>query len=894
MDLVLLNTRLRPPALRRRLVSRPQLLELLDRGLRRKLTLIAAPAGYGKTTLLASWLAVKNQPSAWLALDAYDDSLSRLLAYLAGSLQQVLPGAGEQALEMLRAPGPVRTETLLTMLINNLADQTDDLVMVLDDCHHLTQLEIHRALDFFIQHMPPQVHLYLSGRTVPPLQISLLRSRHQLLEIGVRQLRFEAQESRTFLHHSMGLKLETPVIEHLHHSTEGWVAGLQLAGLAAQTRFSAREAQDQAEYLEAFSGDQQQIFDYLMTEVLEKQPQQIQQFLLRTSILSELDSELCAAVADNPSSREILLRLERTNLFTFAIDDRRRRYRYHPLFREFLRARAEDVLTEKLTSLHLQAARWYANQGLDHLAIQYGFQAGDLNWTAKRIAARASRMWTYQETRQLREWIEALPAEHLRINPTLLLYLAWSRIMTGDLLQSAEPLSQAEQNLAQQSARQGELAGVAAVVRATLYMQTNRADPIPYYQIAARTLPESAGNWLGAAHLGLGMAHLQKTGDLEQARTWLAAAVAINRAIGNHFAAFYASYFLGETQFAQGNLAGAESTHRHTVQSVVASPDVSGLMASWGLLGLGEVLRERGQFEAAAGYLVEAIQLGRQRDNKETIIKSLIGLAKIAMADQNWTEAAQLLAETQRQAQQPGIPDLTDQVRQAQRLLTLRHSQSTNVWPAAGRPGSNDHELRNPLDGEPLPLWLVPESLLTVREWIAAGEYSLALARLAQLKKSVSRQVRSLHLEISVLQALALAGAQKESQALVELRPALVLAAKTGFQRLLLDEGEPLLRLLHKVDGSGQASVYAQSLLTVAGSLKVSRKPVGSALIDPLSETELEILQLLSEGLTNEQIAAQRVVSINTVKWHLKNIYGKLGVSNRTAAVARGRELSCI
>ncbi len=603
-------------------------------------------------------------------------------------------------------------------------------------------------------------------------------------------------------------------------------------------------------------------------------------------MVDELTAPLCAALTGVSPSHEVLVQLEEDNLFIIAQDPQAQRYRYHHLFRDFLLGQAKLRIPNDLPKLHLRAAHWYAEMGDIEQAIRHGLQSDDLAWTANQIAVRADTMWTYREMWVLRRWIEALPLDIRMAFPKTFLYQAWTLLMTGDFPAVESALKKLDDILPQADGPVAELFGIAAVVKATYYVQTNRPGAIALYQEAIKLLPENAVNWLGGAYLGLGMAHFWGTGDLMAANEWLAKAVQTNLKIGNTFAALYANYIHGQTQIGLGRLKSARQIYRQALALIKHNDSIPNLMASWAYLGLGEILFEQDHPANAAHHFLKAVQLGKQRENKETIVRSLLGLTQIEAAMGNWASAEALLEEAEIYAHKPGIPDLHAEVHQAQIRLSL---QQGNLHAARGA-------LQRPAFSQPTPImpWEISSLFLTARLLLAEEAYQEANELLIKLEKALPIQKRAVWLEITVSRALALAETNQTEAAIQNLKPALSFAATSGHKRLFLEAGSKMADLLKIMDNQDAAGRYARVLLEKFGGPTTRPTSSGPALIEPLSETENEILVFLAQGLTNEEIATNRVVSVNTVKWHLKNIFGKLGVRNRTAAVARARGLGLV
>ncbi|MDQ3930638.1 MAG: hypothetical protein M3328_16015, partial [Chloroflexota bacterium] len=568
----LLLTKLRPPVMRRKLVSRPALTRRLEAGLGGKLTLISAPAGSGKTTLLVEWLGYTELPVAWLSLDAADNDLGRFLAYLIAALQRVRPEIGETALPLLRAPQVVPTEPVLTVLANSLATVPHDFILVLDDYHVVRSEAVHSAVSFLLGHTPPHVHLVIAGRSEPPLGLAQLRAQGQLTELRAPDLNFTREETARFLHEVMELPASAEDVAALEGRTQGWIAGLQLAALSSQRREGGLAA------LSTITGGHPHLLDYLASEVLEQQPPDVQSFLLRTSILDDLTAPLCDAVVDQaqlPSSQLMLERLERANLFLVALDERQEWYRYHPLFAEFLRSYLKRTMPGDVEKLHLRAARWLEEHGLVPEAVPHALSAREYDVAASLVEGHAQAMLTYGENTTLIGWLTALPEEVLLTRPRLCIYHAWAATYAGQYQVAEARVRDAERAAALEGGNAGPryVRGEVAAIRARLAANSNDLEGVmSLSREALEHLPAERVDLRGHVALNLGLTYLD-FGEMEQAARYLAEAHETGRASGNLRLAIFGLRYLGVTRMVQGMLHEAARLYRQALQVAVEGQD---------------------------------------------------------------------------------------------------------------------------------------------------------------------------------------------------------------------------------------------------------------------------------------------------------------------------------
>lgn len=929
-----LTTKLYAPRLRASRVWRPRLVARLNQDLdQRKLTLISAPTGFGKTTLLSEWLThlrftiydfgldtsqqnsvqnpqskIENPRAAWLSLDKDDNDPVRFLIYLVAALQTVHPALGETTLAILRAAQPFSVEAVLTTLLNELAALPGECVLVLDDYHVIETETIHAALTFLLDHLPPQLHLIILSRTTPPWPLGHLRARGQLLELHAADLRFTSAEAAEFLNQVMGLNLSKTDIETLEARTEGWIAGLQLAALSMQ----GRDAQDIPGFLASFSGSHPYILDYLAEEVLQRQPEPIQTFLLQTSILDRLCGPLCDAVLSrgaaptggfargqggrgeftsapplhhSPAAPDILEYLEQSNLFIVPLDDERRWYRYHHLFADLLRNFLQKKIgTPGVAGLHRRAADWFEQQGLVAEAMSHALAAGDAERAARLVEQNAQTLLSRSEMTTLLSWLDALPAELVRSQPQLFLFQAWALTLTGQL--------DAVEAYLQEGERQpGEVAAIRASVA---YLRRDMPQAIALFRQALETLPEENSFLRGAVALSLGIAY-SWTGQVTQAGQALRQASAISQASSNWHVALTALWNLAQLQIEQGRLRGAAELCRQALELAQQSqqenqplpPATGGACVS-----LGALLYEQNDLEGAAAQLEAGIKLGEQGVDLAILVLGYLGLARLRRVQADLKGALELANQAEQLARRYNSPYWTAQAAAYQARLWLAEGQLEVVEHWA-------QEYHLIAHNEVSYLYEV-EYLTLARLLFAQSKWTETVALLERLRQAASASDRMGRvLEVLVLEVLAYQAQNDTDQALACLEQALTLAEPEGYLRLFLDEGQPMITLLtmaaDRLPARHQA--YVENLLAAYPRELKNLHPssfIPQPLIEPLSERELEILRLIAAGMSNGEIAEKLVVTVGTVKWHLNNMYGKLDARSRTQAVARARELGLL
>jgi len=880
----LLATKLYLPPLRRKVVSRSRLFERLDAGLYGKLTLISAPAGFGKTTLLSAWLARCERQAAWLSLDAGDNDPARFLTYLVAAVQTIAPPLGKGVVGALQSPQPPSTEALLTALLNDLTTISAPFVLILDDYHVLDAQPVDQALTYLVEHLPPQMHLVIATREDPPLPLARYRARGDLTELRAADLRFTPSEAAEFLTQVMNLPLSVEDIAALEARTEGWIAGLQLAALSLQGYHDATR------FIQSFNGSHQFVLDYLVEEVLAQQPEHIQTFLLRTSILECLCGPLCEAVGRDPATpgQATLEYLERANLFLVPLDHERRWYRYHHLFADLLRLRLHQHIASSgvgegrdVAELHLRASIWYEEQGLDLEAFQHAAAANDVE-RAARILMEGKRipMHLRGTMTTLLDWLASLPKTVLDARPALLVRYASGLLVIGQTTGVEEKLQAAETALQGTEAddQTRDLVGQIAAARATL--ATNQLQVDIMLAQARRALEHLHPKNLvfrTTAHCMLGFASLLQ-GDRAAAHQAYTEAIALSQASGNIFFTFIATSGLGTVQEAENQLHRAAQTYQRVLQ---LAGDMPLPMIYEAHLGLARILYQWNDLEEAWQHGRQALHLARQYESDvDRFIACEVLLARLKLAQGDVAGASAMLEEATQFARQHNFVYRLPEVAAAQVLTFLRQGRLSAAAQLA-----QTHDL----------------PLSQARVLLAEGNPAVALTVLARrLRQVEARGWVDEQLRVLVLQAVALQADGDQDQAVQLLLDALALAEPEGLIRLFVDEGHPMAHLLSIAAAQGRMPNYIGKVVAGCRAEKQKHEATASQLpsiqpiTSPLSRRELEVLRLIAQGLSNQEISERLALALETVKGHNKKIFGKLQVQRRTEAVALARELGLL
>lgn len=916
----LLSTKLFIPPARKNLVPRSRLIERLNEGLERKLTLLSAPAGFGKTTLVSEWIANFDRPVAWLSLDERDNDAVRFLSYLVAALQAIKVGIGEGVLAVLRAPQPPSSESILSTLLNEISSSMDYFVFVLDDYHVIDSTPVDEALNFLLEHLPPQMHLVITTREDPPLPLARLRARGQLTELRAGELRFTPNEAAEFLNRVMGLDLSPEDIAALETRTEGWVAGLQLAALSMKGR------SDAVSFIQAFTGSHRFVLDYLVEEVLQRQPEGIHSFLLQTSILDRLNGSLCDAVTGREDGKGMLETLERSNLFIIPLDDQRQWYRYHPLFAEVLQTRLMDDQPDQVFRLHQRTSEWYEHNGLAADAIRHALAAKDFGRAATLIelAVPDMRRNRQETTHTELGWLKALPDELVRSRPVLGVAYAYALFGDGELeavearLRDAEQWLDATADLGKRPALRSagmvvvdedefrRLPGMIALLRTAQALA--RGDMTETAKNARRVLDVASENdhlMLGGAASTLGLT-AWASGDLDVARQMITDGMANVRKAGYISPAIGGAITLADVQIAQGCLHEAMTTYGQALQWATA-PGAPVLRGAADMhVGMSSLCYEHNDLNTAKQHLLTSQSMGELAGLPQNPYRWCAAMARIHEAEGDLNHALDLLD----QAERLYVANFSPNVRPIA-------TRKVRVWVAQSRLGealawASEHRLS--VDNELSYLHefdhITLARVLITRYKTDRVESDLhaALALLARLLKAAEEGGRGGSvIEILVLQAIAYHSQDDLLAAHKPLQKALILAEPEGYVRMFLDEGQSMLQLLREAAGRDIMPGYTGKLLAAfeaekrksenkspsPPTLQVGHRE-GELLIEPLSQRELKILQLIAQGLSNRQIAERLFLALDTVKGHNRNIFDKLQVKNRTEAVVRARELGLL
>ena len=909
----LLGTKLHLPRPRPGLVARPRLHQRLTEGMRRELVLVCTPAGFGKTTLLAEWVRAGERPVAWLSLDEADNDPARFWRHVAAALDPVRPGVAERVTALLGSP-PASFEGPVTALVNGLAELTEEVVLVLDDYHMIQAPAVNASVGFLLEHLPLSLRLVLASRADPPLPLARLRARGQLAELRVADLRFTSQEAGELLGATVGAELPEVAVAALGNRTEGWAAGLQLAALSLQGR------SDIGEFVEGFSGSHRYVLDYLAQEVLDRQAAQLRTFLLESSVLERLCGPLCEAVTGRADSQQLLEQVERANLFLVPLDDVRGWWRYHHLFADLLRVRLQQQWPERVPVLHRAAAGWCERHGLVDDAIRHARAAGDLSWAARLVEQHFEAVLGRREDATLRRWLELLPAEVVRARPRLCLLQAfWALI--GSRVEAVERLLDDAERAVTDAGDEpyepavGRAASlVANIPAATARLRAGvahlRGDAEQTIAFARRALAElDEGQWMleSVTRWQLVAAEWLRGRPAEAERGFLSAisSLALWRTTGQLTLVAWGYDHLGHAQRARGHLGAAQATYQQALEAVAGEPAQS-VMPAAGIahVGLAEVHYERDELDAGLEHATQGVALARQLGWTLPLVAGLTVLARIRQA--RGDPAAAL--EAAREAEQVHISEAVVGLLNPAPALRARLDLANGQVEAAAR-----WVLQRGLAVQDEPSYPHERDYLVLTRVLLAQQAPERASELLEpwtaLAAAQGRTESTI--ELLALQALAHADRGDEPTALTTLAEAFVLGAPEGYLRVFVDEGPPMAALFRQLLGGRhpqrQAAVDAvphDYLARLAAAFEQAGAPIFPAakrgavmvpgLVEALSARELEVLTLLATGKSNRAIAEELVVTLDTVKRHVTNLFNKLGVANRIQAVARARKLGLL
>jgi LuxR family maltose regulon positive regulatory protein len=909
---VLLATKVNVPRLREDLLARPHLLDVLNRAADAALVLVSTPAGFGKTTLLAQWAHAEAEarPVAWLSLDPDDNDPARFWRYVVAAIDTVHAGIGERVLPLLSAPEQPTPEAVVGVLVSELAARPGEVWLALDDYHVIAARSVHDSLALFLERLPPRAHAVIGSRSDPPLALSRLRARGQLAELRAADLRFTREETDALLRGIWGLDLPDDSVGALVTRTEGWVSGLHLAAL------SLRGAADPTRLVREFTGSHRFVLDYLTDEVLERQPDNVRRFLLDTAVLDRFSGALCDAVTGRADGQQMLESLERANVFLVPLDAQRRWYRYHHLFADLLRARLLADDPERARALHRRAAAWTEDHGLVEDALHHAMAAADPASAARLVERHADALLRRGEGLTLRRWLSALPREAVASRPRLSLVLATAEVNAGRLGAAERLLGEAERALAVvpsappepavggAAGREGSaLANVPAAIallRASLAgLRGNAARARDLARAAeARLTKDERGPRLSCRWM-LAVADWT-SGRLAEAERAFAEIVAEAwRADAPHLA-LSAGSLLGQVQRAQGRLGAALETYRAGLEFADEADHPVVLSRAFAHVGIAQVHYERDELEAALEHATEGIALARQLTSTRVLSEGLTTLAWIRHAHRDGDGARVAIDEAERVFPGREIVALHRPVmaERARLLLAQGDLAAAALWV----------EERGLAESDAPSYAREPEYLMLARVLLARRLPDRALDLLARLRAAAEADGRTGSvIDVGALQAIALDQAGEPVRAVAVLREMLTLSQPQGYVRIFADEGPPIAALLGRVgaadrrrrgpDAEGVIPLDYLSRLRapfMADPTSRALRPAPPGPVEPLTEREREVLALLARGQGNRAIAAELVVTLDTVKKHVTHVLAKLGATSRTHAVARARELALI
>lgn len=916
-SLPLLRTKLYAPPLREGLVRREVLHKRLHEAFERRshLTLISAPAGYGKTTLIREWIEQEQQPYAWFSLDPGDNDPVRFLTYLIAALQEAVnhlaasesgsDALGESVQLMLRTPQLPPIDLLMTLLINDLMDLPTTVFLVLDDYQLIQNQQVHQAIQFFLDHQPPKVHLVLTTRQDPPLTLARLRMQNLMSEVRVNELRFSLDEIEQFLHDTVAVHFPPEVLTALESRTEGWIAGLQLVGLALR----GLESEAASSFVDQFSGSHRFMTDYLFEEVLRLQPEEVRDFLHQTSVLPRLCAPLCDRLTGRTDSKEMLARLDKANLFVIALDDHQQWYRYHHLFAEYLQSELDSSARKRL---HLQAAHWFETNHLLIESVQHAL-AADENEEAMRLMGQAAqKLLETGGTTTFMEWFEMLPQESIRTNPEMSVLRAWSYYIHGQMTELDRYLISMEEAWEHPPTERDR--GRLLCLRS--YVATNKGLPGSFAlaEESVTLISEDDPLFRTLALLAFGQEQCL-AGAWASAIETFREAVSFGQRLGMPFSTLLALNYLTENLFKVGRLQEARAICQRVMDQYADRNGHPTPIARMTYLAMARIYLACNDLPTALEYAQEGLAFGRNMGMVNLVIDGEVTLVNMKMIHGEWEEALAAIRQLQQMATQINLAHLNTHLTTLEADLYLKRGDLATARTLLEKAGLNSSDVTNDA-GETRYYTLIRLSL-------AAGDWTEAQHVLERLEAEARKDGRYGNLiPICIWQAIAAQGLQQNGEAEAYLAEALRLAAPEEYLRPFVEEGEQLFDLLPQVRHLAptfvdrvmaaiaeeqHSQVQSGVQMATPGEIRNPQHRVMTAqaadaqeleaqiiLIEPLSEREIEILQHVSAGLSNQDIAQKLCITVGTVKWHLANIYSKLDVKRRTQAVEIARKLRLI
>lgn len=906
----LIRTKLRLPLARPGMIARPRLQARIAEGLRGPLTLVTAPAGFGKTTLVATCVAGCGMPVAWLSLDRDDNQAGRFLRYLVAAVHEADPEIGGEAAQLASAAFQAPPEAVLTSLVNDLDAANGEMALVLDDYQFLNSPVVHEQVAFLLDHCPQTFHLVIATRSDPPLPLARLRARAQTVELRAADLSFTRLEAAQFLNDSMGLGLDADAVTLLAERTEGWIAGLQMAALALQRTLSTRGRDDADSFIQAFAGTNRFIMDFMLEEVLAREMEEVQTFLLQTSILTRLCGALCDAVTGAAGGQAMLEGLERRNLFVVPLDDERRWYRYHHLFADLLQTRLQHQAgPERVAELRSRAAAWCEQDGQVAEAVNYALAAHDYPRAADLIARYWHIVTSSGEVETVWSWLIALPQDVIKRSAPLGIACCWVLWLRGQIGVIEPYLGDAEHALNAQAATEGfvrdgalspDLPMQIAILRSIVARYDNDFETAVALAEHALSLlpanlpPQVDGQLRALVYLALASAY-DGVGDLDRSAAAYAELIRLSR-IGVSATGISATFLFSGTLRLLGRLRTAETACRDALAYLQAQ-GMSRLPAA-GIVhvAMSEVLVEQNDLEAAEAHLAQGLEIGKWSGRLDAVRNAAYALSRLRYARGDTAGALAAIQEAGAAVGEPQPPLVRAELLALKARILARQGVLNEASQCAEESVRLSGRDRGRVGGM--------VGLAAARVLVAQGTPAEAVVHLTRSIATAEQAGRlGAVLELRILRSLALVRQGDARAAEADLERALALAEPEGYVRIFLDEGKPMQMLLAQWLAHAEHGRLRDYAVRLLSQFDVELSEVATApdkivstggLIEPLSQRELEVLHLIALGSTNQEIARQLFVAPGTVKAHTANIYRKLDVANRTEAVARARQFGLL
>lgn len=886
MPTPLLATKLHIPSLRPEIVARPKLIERINNGLAQKLTLISAPAGFGKTTLLCAWCEQSPHTVCWVTLDHNDNDVTHFWLYLIAGIQKIRPAFGENLISALQTSQQLPQENYINGFINELDGIQKPFVLVLEDFHAIENPTIHNIIARLLFQLPEKMHLVISTRSDPPLPVSNLRALGALNELRSADLRLTLEEAQIFLNRVMDLDLPDGDIQLLESRTEGWIVGLQLAALSMQNKL------DKHTFIKNLAGDNRYIADYLVEEVLKQQSPDVQQFLLQTCLLDYLNSSLCEAVTKREDCDQMLLKLEKSNLFILPMDDKRVWFRYHNLFSDLLRVRINQSQPELMKSLHQRACLWFEAHQLPREAINHAFATGDLERATALIESNAIKLIAHGEIQTAVKWLDRLPAELREARPWLSIARAWAMVGAGQLSIVEAELLKAESVLGGKPQEQRIVGHVATIRACVAGMGGDQPRAFKFARTAMQNLPETDFNARGMAGILLGLA-LRWRGDLQASIQAYSMAEEAGRKAGDYFVTIFSLCYQGYALLLCGQLRQSHDTLIRALDYAEKStrlggwqPPIAGLAHAF----LSGVLLEWNDLEQALVHAQLGLELSNQWGHAHAILDSYFFIISCLLATGAYNQAREAIFEAKR---------IATAVSEMQSMVIANLEIELDI--AMGDVGHAYHEIAcMGIDaGDDIPFQWLDHYLALAKTLHADNKPERAIPLLEHLLKTAKESgAGGRVIEIVTLLALAHYQQGDDDRASGLMDQALRLAEPEGFTHSIIRYGPPIDKLLRMAAARGVSPEYIGKLLTELETKVTLGRMKGlsanATQIEPLSERELQVLRLLVAGQSSTEVAGELVIAVGTARTHIKHIYRKLGVHKRLQAVEKAKSLGLV